>query len=430
MRYKSCVLVSLLLCTLLPMLPATASDDDVLEVFGNANMDDTIDEMDIKYVQGIIDGSNEEAELADANYDGQINKDDITQIEQIINDEETTITVIDSDGNVVTVELPVERIVTYNHQCAEALQIMDASDKVVGIRDTFENQPTRFPEISQKTNIGTGGDPDIEAILSVDPDLIIAYTFYPTKENLENKLGSAVPVLRIDCTGGGAAGLSSIRDSISILGYLLDAREEAARYQEWRDRYVNEVASRTSQIPEDERVRVYLESTPEGDETITSRTAIGSNHPTSNLCELAGAVNIVIGHLPHYEDTDQEYGEIETEWILEQNPDVIVCRAMGAGVRPYENENNSLLKDYYEEIVKLPGFDEIDAVKNDRVYIITNDHAVTPNYPSALVLLAKWFYPEMFQDLDPLEAYKEYLDMMGLAPELSDKNTFFFPEVV
>jgi iron complex transport system substrate-binding protein len=270
---------------------------------------------------------------------------------------------------------------------------------------------------------------DIEAIISVDPDLIIAYTFTPTKEDLEAKLPSKIPILRIDCAGGGPCGIDSIRDGVSILGYLLDARDEAARYQEWHDRYVGAVEARTSAIPEDERVRVYLESTPEGSETISSRTAIGKNHPAGNLIELAGGVNIAAGQLPLYMDTDNEYGEIETEWVLEQNPEVIVGRAMGAGVRPYENENDSLLRAYSDQIKSLPGFDGVDAVKNDRVYIITNDHAVTPNYPSALLLLAKWFYPEIFDDLNPKEAHLEYLEMMGISKEVANKNTYYYPAV-
>jgi len=188
------------------------------------------------------------------------------------------------------------------------------------------------------------------------------------------------------------------------------------------------VGTRISGIPEENRVRVYLESTPEGSETISSRTAIGKNHAAGNLIERAGGVNIAVGHLPFYEDT-YEYGEIETEWVLEQNPEVIVGRSMVIGVSPYEYENDSLLRAYSDEIKGLPGFDGVDAVKNDRVYIVTNAYACTPNYPSALLLLAKWFYPETFQDLDPREAHKEYLEMMGLSPEIADRNTFFYPEV-
>jgi len=54
------------LCISLALMPAGASDF-TLEIFGNANMDDTIDELHIEYVQGIIDGTDDETELSDAN---------------------------------------------------------------------------------------------------------------------------------------------------------------------------------------------------------------------------------------------------------------------------------------------------------------------------------------------------------------------------
>jgi iron complex transport system substrate-binding protein len=411
------------------LMGGISSADFTLHVYGNADMDDVIDERDIEYARAIMDGTQDMTDLADVNGDGEVDEEDIRLIEEIIDGTAAEIKVIDSDGNSVAVKVPVERIVIYNHQCAEILQILGAEDQVAGVRDTFEKQGNRFPQISKKKNIGSGADVDIEAIVSIDPDLIIAYTFYPTKEDLEAKLPSAIPILRIDCAGGGPCGIDSIRDGVSILGYLLNAREEAARYQEWHDMYVGAVEARTSAIPEDERVRVYLESTPEGSETISSRTAIGKNHPAGNLIELAGGVNIAAGQLPLYMDTDNEYGEIETEWVLEQNPEVIVGRAMGAGVRPYENEDDSLLRAYSDQIKGLPGFDGVDAVKNDRVYIITNDHAVTPNYPSALLLLAKWFYPEIFDDLNPKEAHLEYLEMMGISKEVANKNTYYYPAV-
>jgi iron complex transport system substrate-binding protein len=410
------------------LMVGISAADFTLHVYGNANMDDVIDEEDIEYARGIMAGTHDMTDLADVNGDGKVDEEDIRLIEEIIDGTAAEIKVIDSDGNAVSVKVPVERIVIFNHQAAEALQFLGAADKVVGVRDIFEKHRNRFPVISQKMNIGNGGEPDIEAILSQNPDLIIAYTFYPAKEKLDAKLPLKIPVLRIECDGEGSGGIDSMRDSISILGYIINSREEAQQYQEWYDGYVGAVETRISGIPEENRVRVYLESTPEGSETISSRTAIGKNHAAGNLIERAGGVNIAVGHLPFYEDT-YEYGEIETEWVLEQNPEVIVGRSMVIGVSPYEYENDSLLRAYSDEIKGLPGFDGVDAVKNDRVYIVTNAYACTPNYPSALLLLAKWFYPETFQDLDPREAHKEYLEMMGLSPEIADRNTFFYPEV-
>jgi len=70
-------------CISLAAFPMIAADY-TLGIFGNANMDDVIDEDDMEYVRKVIDGSNEATELADANYDGHIDEEDISQIELII----------------------------------------------------------------------------------------------------------------------------------------------------------------------------------------------------------------------------------------------------------------------------------------------------------------------------------------------------------
>jgi iron complex transport system substrate-binding protein len=419
-------LIAIMLAICCLMLSASAGDY-VLHIFGNANLDDNIDEQDLAYLQGIIDGKEKQTELADADNNGKIDKSDISQVERIINGTQTEITLIDSDNKTVTVKQPLERLVIYTHQCAEILQLLGVQDKVVGVRDTFVQQPNRFPKMSQDQNIGNGGEPDVEAILKSKPDAILAYTFYPTEESLDAKLPPEVKVLRFDCECSGL-GPNAMREKVKLLGILLGARVKANEYLEWHDRCLSEVEEGIDDIAPDNRVKVYLESTPEGDKPLVSRTAIGTGHAANKLVEMAGGVNIAAGHLPGYEDTPMEYGEIETEWVLSQNPEVIVGRAMGKGIRPYENENNSLLQKYVEDIKGLPGFDNVSAVRNDRVYIITNDYAVTPNYPSALMLLAKWFYPDQFADLNLQAAHQEYVNMMGLDYDVTKKGAFFYPE--
>lgn len=399
----------------------------VLKIFGNANLDKDIDEEDLVYLQEIIDGKRTATELSDADNNGRVDQADIALVRQIINGTQTEITVIDSDDKVVTVRQPLKRLVVYTHQCAEILQLLGAYDRVVGVRDTFAAQHNRFPEISMVQGIGSGGEPDVEAVLKCRPDAILAYTFYPKEEALDAKLPAETAVLRFDCECSGL-GPDAMREKVKQLGYLLGARDRAAEYLNWHDRCLSMVESKISEIPQEQRVRVYLESTPEGDKPLSSRTAIGSGHAAHKLVEMAGGVNVAAGHLPGYEDTPTEYGEIETEWVLSQDPEVIVGRAMGKGVRPYENENDSLLQRYALEIKSLPGFDNVSAVRNDRVYITTNDYAVTPNYPSALMAMAKWFYPELFENLDPQAAHQEYVNMMGLDFDVRERGAFLYPQ--
>jgi iron complex transport system substrate-binding protein len=91
--------------------PSQAADNTLM-AFGNANMDDVIDQADITYVQGIIKGTAESTKLADANYDGKVDEDDITQIEQIMRGEEKQLILIDMEDRIVTVPRQIKRVVS------------------------------------------------------------------------------------------------------------------------------------------------------------------------------------------------------------------------------------------------------------------------------------------------------------------------------
>ena len=423
-------LLAMVLVLALATMPAAASDY-TLEIFGNANEDETINMQDVTYTELIILEYRDQTELSDAKHDNKINMQDVTQIELVILGKEKELTLLDSDDRIVTIQKPTDRIVIYHHQCAEMLQILDVDDKVVGVRDTFEAQVRRFPVISTKPSIGNGGSPDIEAILSVDPDIVLAYTFYPTHELLDDKLPDHIAVLRMGCTGigelGGLEGIEAVREEVIKFGYIFDAMDEAERYLEWHDRCVDGIIERVSEIPDDERLRVFVESSG-GSET--TRTGIGAGHPAHGLCLLAGGINMGAGCIPSDPGGSScEYGDIEVEWILDQNPEVILGRAMGSGIRPYELDDNTLLSAYYNEIRGLPGFENVAAVKNDRVYLITNDHAITPNYPSALATMVKWFYPDRFEDVDPQAIHQEYMDLMDISFDVYEQGTFVYPEL-
>ena len=68
----------------------------------------------------------------------------------------------------------------------------------------------------------------------------------------------------------------------------------------------------------------------------------------------------------------------------------------------YETGDSTLMKEHYDEIRGLPGFEEnVSAVINERVHIISNAFAFAPHYPAALAQMAKWLYPANFTDFAP-----------------------------
>jgi iron complex transport system substrate-binding protein len=131
-KTKNKLLTAIVLCTLfLVALPgigigiaAAQEEDDTLDIYGNANEDDTIDMRDFTYTARIILWLEDETTLADANYDGDVNVLDMTQIGLIILGRESKLTLVDSSGRDVTVNKPVERVIAGHVITAEAISLL------------------------------------------------------------------------------------------------------------------------------------------------------------------------------------------------------------------------------------------------------------------------------------------------------------------
>ena len=394
----------------------TASEDDyVLGIYGNANEDDTIDMRDFTYTARIICWLEEEADLADANYDGEIDVGDMTQIGLIILGRESELTFVDAKGEDVTVPMPIERVVVLNTDFAEAIAVLNERDKVVGVSSTMTGYTRFFPELSAKTDVGGWYTPDIEAILAVEPDTVCVYAQWPSIEALDDKLPEDINIIRLDFYL-----VETQREEMIKLGYLLNKRERADEYITWHDQYVDEIYERVAEIPDDEKVRVFIDGGI-GKGSETDRRAYSTGTGMHDLCIYAGGVNIAEGYV-------EKYADVETEWILYENPDVIVGISYKGG---YETDDDTLMKEYYDEIRGLPGFEEqVAAVQNDRVHIMSNAFAFAPHYPVPLAVMAKWLYPDKFADFSPEAIHQEYIDtLLGIDFDAYEQGVFVYPSM-
>ena len=396
---------------LLLALPAAASDF-TLEIFGNANEDDTINMQDVTYTELIILEYRDETELTDAKYDGKINMQDVTQIELIILGKELELTIIDAAGNDVTVPMPVERAAV-NTYSAAAFRVLDAEDRIVGVTDQVVKRAKFFPDLSQKPSVGSWDMTNTEAILELNPDTAFTYANWPSPDKLEDKLaGTGIVAVRLDLYKP-----KTLREEMDKLGYLLGERDSAGEYLDWYDGYVDEIDDRVSQMSEDDKPRVFLISTSgitDTDmKTYTEGTGMGQQ------CARVGGINIAadLGV-----DT---FPKVSVEWVLEQNPEVI---AGGVSKGGWGADDGGEIVAEYEKILDVPGFDNVGAVENDRVYVINNDILYSPAMPAGLVYLAKWFHPEVFDDLDPQVIQQEYVDKFcGIDFDVTEEGAFVHP---
>ncbi len=111
------------------------------------------------------------------------------------------------------------------------------------------------------------------------------------------------------------------------------------------------------------------------------------------------------------------YAQVDPEWVLQQNPEVIIIPAFhdydpsGDYLTGYQLENGDNAERFIEEASQWDEWKQLEAVKNGQVYVLDGDTGFTScKAVIAATYMAKWFYPERFKDLDPEVVHKEYFE--------------------
>lgn len=110
----------------------------------------------------------------------------------------------------------------------------------------------------------------------------------------------------------------------------------------------------------------------------------------------------------------QSDSTITPEEIVVRNPDFIfkhitpndALKGTGVYVAPSLEQRKQTIAD----VKTRPGWDEITAVKNDDVYLMSQFGHGGASKMIGAVYMAKWMYPEELKDLDPDAIFKEWLE--------------------
>ena len=408
---KTQILLGIALCLLLLALPATASDY-TLEIFGNANEDDTINMQDVTYTELIILEYRDRTELADAKYDHEIDILDMTQIALIILGREKEMTVVDGADRIVTVNKPIERIITPNGDCMPLMRALDAADKIVGVSKYTIQDTLFYPEFGDYPSVGSVWSPDYEAMLACNPDAVILYASFSASkcEAIEDTLTDAnleIAYIWID----GYKPSSLVEDTI-LLGYLLGKRDEAEVWIDFYEGFLNPIYDEVADIPMEDRTQVYIECWR------AYHTAAG-NSGWHEKVELAGGYNI-------FRDLTIDYPDVSAEDVIDRHPDAIIRAAKTEG--GYDTDDITELSGLRDDIMDRSELAHVPAVESGEVYVINNAIFGGTAHFIGMGYIAKWLYPDRFTDLDPEAAHRQYLtEFQGLDESLVDNGVFVYP---
>ncbi|HOI70234.1 MAG TPA: ABC transporter substrate-binding protein [Methanothrix sp.] len=312
--------------------------------------------------------------------------------------EAETITIFDGMNRSVEVPCPPERIVSTTASASELISIFGGMDNIVG-RDEYSTFP---PVLEEKPVVGSySKTTNVELALDLDPDVVISDTSM-LPETIEQIEDAGVPVVIV----GMNCELDSIIYNIRVIGEMMDDQEKAEELTGFIQGYVDLIQERTRDLDEDEKPLVYHECRE------YKSNAAGT--PKDEHINLAGGINIA-------HDESVERPIVSAEWVLENDPEIIVTRVSGT-----DPATEEMLKAKRDEILSRPGLKETSAVQNGEVYVYHPFLRRGPRLVGYLLYMGKWFHPDLFEDVDPAAVEKEMLEKFyGMEME----GTWAYPEI-
>lgn len=313
-----------------------------------------------------------------------------------------SVTVVDDAGRTVTIKTPIESFVYHGHNSYiyETLRAIGVSNRIIGTSDRFVTagksrySEAYFPELVNFTNVGLLQSPDYEIINTLRPDVVIS----DEESYYEQEKTPRIPVIAIDVKP------ASFKENTMKYGYLFEKEEEAKKYVDWYNTWENEIKRRTESISEDEKPLVY----------IGYYDAVKYGSKTFQLPAKENYRNVMI-HMAGGRGMGDEISgsgmpEVDAEWIITRNPDVIIFSASTQYVG-YDVNDPSGVKALIDDFLSRPEFAGVNAVKNKRVYVVSHAYILCGGASGLIgsVYYAKWIYPELFGDIDPAEIHQEFV---------------------
>ncbi|MEM1047785.1 MAG: ABC transporter substrate-binding protein [Pseudomonadota bacterium] len=289
----------------------------------------------------------------------------------------------------------------------------DAYDRVVAIsREAWEgwrNQQWKayaaaVPRIAEVTDVGEvdSGTFSLEAALATRPDVaLIADWQYTALGDTVGRLEAAgVPVVVLDYN---AQTVDRHVASTRALGKVLGIEDRA---QALADLYAGAVADVRARVSEAEaRPKVHFELGNKGaDEPGFSWGDV----MWGRLVEVAGGTNIA-------KDKVAKWAPVEPEYVLAQKPDFVFLAGSGwlgrdnvvlLGPGVDAETTHARMAPYLQR----PGWAELPAVKQDRVFGVYHGGTRTLYDFTFLQFIAKALHPDLFADVDPQKNLEDFFD--------------------
>ena len=251
------------------------------------------------------------------------------------------IQVIDDAKRSVVLDQPAQKIISLSPHITELIYSAGAGDKLIGV-DDYSNYPEAAKSI---TRIGDANHLDIEKILSLQPDLIVAWGSGQSHDQFSEQRSH----LNLTVYISSPEDMEAIPHTVENLGKLAGTYDYAKHQsQNFRDELMDII----SEYSEQPSVTVFYEIWNQPLFTINGQ------HVMSKVIEICGGRNV-------FADLSILSPEVNIEAVISTNPDVIIASGVVSG-----SGNGDQRPPWLDDWLQWP---TINAARNNHLYHITPD---------------------------------------------------------
>ncbi|WP_058486353.1 ABC transporter substrate-binding protein [Defluviitalea phaphyphila] len=294
--------------------------------------------------------------------------------EKNVKKNEETISVIDSAGNEVTVKKSPKKVVSLTSSFGEIWMLSGGT--LVGISsDAFEGRDLGISK-DEVDIIGTVINPNVEKVLSLQPDLVIL------SKDISNHMGMTEILDKANIPYY-ICKVENLEDYLFTLKNFVYITGKEEYYEINGQEVKNKVSALLSKLPsiENSSINALVLRSYSSGVSVKVRDDI-----VCDILEEIGVNNIAKNNNAILEDLNMEA-------IIEANPDYIFITTMGS-------DKEKALSSLNESLMSNPAWNNLKAVKNNNVFILPKDlFHYKPNnkWGDAYEYLLKIIYPEIYE---------------------------------
>jgi iron complex transport system substrate-binding protein len=267
----------------------------------------------------------------------------------------------DEIGRRVEIPSAVKRIVSLAPNLTEIVFALGEGDRLAGDTDYCD-----YPaEATKKPRVGGPVNPNLEQVVALAPDLVLATKAINRRETVEALARIGVPVYVTD-----PHSVDGMITSIEHIGKVLHAEKTAAPLAEGLRNRLSDLDRRMAGI-EPRRVLFVVWTDP--------LISIGSGTFIADALRRAGARSVV--------NTTAEWPRVNLEEIVRLQPEFLVFPGAHGGDTQHD----------IEALRARPGWRDLDALRGGKIVIISDAiNRPAPRMVDAVEQLARALHPESF----------------------------------